>query len=75
MYMLLSQLKELIADVSDDALIVVATDAEGNSFSPLESLEKTMYVGYTKWSGYLLDPEDEDEDDEAVLAVVLYPRR
>lgn len=68
----------------DDTTVVLAKDAEGNGFSPLEAAEEGMYWAETTWSGehYLTeeqrlaktDPDDYSQaPDDAVRAVFLWP--
>jgi hypothetical protein len=70
----------LLADVPDDAEVIISSDAEGNSYSPLCSHKyPAKYVPNTTWSGEIYAPEDSEEDEywkdekTAVNAVVLYP--
>lgn len=42
-----------------DRRIVLSSDAEGNSYSPLADAGESMYVAESTWSGYTrLTPED-----------------
>ena len=75
-------------DVPDDTLIVLSSDAEGNTHSPLDSGGSQLYAAETTWSGYVyptrteLDAliaegsgwsEDDRAPDDAVPAFVLVP--
>lgn len=87
--MKVSDLRDLLADLDGDLLVVLSKDAEGNGFSPLDSHGFERYLAETGWSGILLDDEEgetdevdgdgnpwEDEDGNAVTAVsclVLWP--
>lgn len=66
-----------MADAPGTALVVLSKDGEGNGFSPLHTGEHMRYEAESDWSGTardLLDPDDEEEDDGSVDAVVLWPR-
>lgn len=83
------ELRELLADVPDDTLIVLSSDAEGNKHSPLADASNALYGAETTWSGdvYLTNEEldaeiatgddgwsEEDRaPDDAVPAFVLVP--
>lgn len=67
-----------------DRIVVMSSDAEGNSYSPLADVEECMYLADSTWSGEtfmtpeqragLDDPSYYDEaPDDAVRAVVLGP--
>ncbi len=84
MSMTVKDLREALADLPDDMLVVMAKDAEGNGYSPLAEATETMYAAETTWSGdaYLTpeqranDPQAGEYDeapDEAVRAVLLGP--
>jgi hypothetical protein len=75
------QLKEILADVPDDYLVVMSSDTEGNNYSPLSGWAIGEYVADTTWSGEVyFDNKDEDDDIgegedwvEAQFALVLWP--
>lgn len=72
------QLREWLAGLPADTEIVMSSDEEGNSFSPLAEAEPDqLYVAECTWSGYLVHEDDEDEDnpvpDDAQHVVVLWP--
>lgn len=73
-----------LSSLPGNTLIVLAKDAEGNSYSPLAAAEHAMYEAETTWSGdtYLTDEQraatsEPDEyfeaPDDAVNAIVLSP--
>ncbi len=78
---------ELIAELQKhdgNRIVVMASDGEGNTYSPLCSLGTCAYQAETTWSGEVgleaLTPEDEsagyDEDDvldDGVAALCLTP--
>lgn len=81
------ELIELLQGFDQSAIVVMAKDSEGNSYSPLEgAYDNTTYVPDSTWSGqtYItnLTPEleeqgfsDEDlyDDEDGVAAIVLHP--
>lgn len=79
MAMTVGELKEFLNDYDDDTLVVMSSDGEGNSFSPLYAADLRNYVAESTWSGHLVDEEeeedyeDENEEEESVLAIVLFP--
>lgn len=65
-----------LASVPGGALMVLAKDAEGDSYSPMASGEHMRYVADTTWSGaaYSLDDSDyTDDEGESADAIVLWP--
>lgn len=87
MSLTLGELRKQLAELEhlpDSTPLVMAKDAEGNGFSPLNDLEEGMYLALTTWSGehYLTEqqrqskdcPDDYDEaPEEAVHAIFLWP--
>lgn len=86
--MTVGQLKAALADLPDDMILLMDTDAEGNDTRVLSRLSDAMFVPESAWSGETYNtPErlDElmaegggwsDEDaapDEAIRVVVLEP--
>ena len=65
-------IKELM-QYPDDALVVMASDGEGNSHSPLAGVDGVVYVPDNDWSGCIYDKNDAEAGDTAVDAVVLCP--
>ncbi len=73
--MKVSELIELLMDYDDpeeDIEVVIASDGEGNSYSPLSGVGSCYYIPDTTWSGSLAD-EDEEIPEDAKPAIVLYP--
>lgn len=69
---------ELIKKLSiypSDTLVVMSKDSEGNSFSPLASLDNYYYIAHNSYSGDLVDgPDKEDYEPEELQKVVcLWP--
>jgi len=58
------ELIEALAGVPDDTLVVLSSDAEGNSHSPLSGVYDSHYVADTSWSGRLVELDDEEDCDE-----------
>ena len=76
--MTINQLIGILSKYDGDREVVLANDAEGNSFSPLDELDSSNYVPETSYAGYIVgddDLEDWDDDERAdvVEAVVLWP--
>lgn len=72
--MTVGELIELLQNEDHDSLVVMAKDSEGNEYSPLSNADSADYVAENTWSGYLVDEEDnEDDQNESVPAVVLWP--
>lgn len=71
------QLKALLATAPDDALVVLALDAEGNAFSPVSAYtEQAQYVpGYRPWLSGLVYTRDDPEyqQRQGQPALVLWP--
>lgn len=68
------RVRELIEQLvlhDPERLVILAKDAEGNSFSPLVESHTAYYLEMTTWSG---DIQDEDEHNaSSVPCVVLWP--
>ena len=86
--MLVSELKNILSTIPDEAVVVMSSDGEGNNFSPLSSYthKDIMYVPDSTWSGEIWSEEDEREWDgdipddaevappaNAVKCVILWP--
>jgi len=59
-------LKDLLEGLPDDMMVVLSSDGEGNSFSPLSGYwDEGYYIPDSTWSGDVRSLEDmEDEHDE-----------
>jgi hypothetical protein len=65
------ELLEMLKDVPDDFIIVLSSDGEGNSFSPLIDFSIGLYEPDTSYSGeFFMDDEKEGAEDNCV---VLWP--
>ena len=75
-YMRVAKLRALLAEAADDLLVVLAKDAEGNSFSPLAEGDLALYVPEATWAGDVPHPDDAagyQDEPGAESAVVLWP--
>jgi hypothetical protein len=75
--MKVKQLKEILAEMADDALVVLAEDAEGNRFSPVGSHNTDMkYLPDRQpWRrGRIFEAmQPEFSNEHAKAALVLWP--
>lgn len=54
--MTIKQLKEVIANLPDDMLVIVQKDSEGNAYSPLAGVDhNSVYLPTTTWYGEVFD--------------------
>jgi hypothetical protein len=66
------RLKELLSDYPDQHIIILASDSEGNSFSPMSEADQGGYFAETNsWGEY----RHSDDDPPIVNAVCLWPRQ
>jgi hypothetical protein len=76
-----SELKEILNSLPDDTQIVMSSDSEGNSYSPLSGYCVGQYVPENTWSGTFYDETDfksecEEgycEPDSAIVALCIWP--
>jgi hypothetical protein len=81
--MIVKELIKLLQEQNQDAIVVMAKDAEGNSYSPISSLWGGAYLPDSTWSGtaglLTLTAEDieagygEDDLVDGDPAVILCP--
>ena len=73
--MTVKELKELIESLPDEMLVVLQKDSEGNGYSPLAGDDNCMYIPENTWSGYVYEEDELEEDDieDAIFSLVLYP--
>lgn len=61
-------IRELSEKYSSDTPVLIAGDAEGNSYGFLSDTSEGNYVAYSEWDGGLVSDEDlepdEDEDED-----------
>lgn len=73
------KVKELIKQlkkVDPNFEVVLSSDGEGNSYSPLSDFAEVDYQAETTWSGEVHFNEYEEEDPDAIFepnAIVLFP--
>jgi hypothetical protein len=65
------QLKELLAELDDDTLVVLSSDGEGNSHSPLSGWFNGFYKPDTTWYGEVYGSQEDSL--LAQKAIVFYP--
>ncbi len=65
--MTVSKLIKLLSKADPKALVVLSSDSEGNSFSPLGDVSIDLHYR----DGEIVDPEDVEDTDER--AVLLWP--
>lgn len=69
-----AQLIAELADVPDDALVVLSRDSEGNGYSPLCNVGMCRYAAETTWRGEIDHPDEPfDPPTLGVVAVALWP--
>jgi hypothetical protein len=76
--MTVKELRELLEQFDDDAIVVIATDGDGSSYSPLAETSEGHYIPENGWSGDFVDSDEAEEDedinlDDAERAIVLWP--
>lgn len=83
--MTVKELKEEIANFSDDMEVILQKDAEGNGYSPLWEVDPdAVYIPETTWYGHVYsmdwtadDADMEDEEWEEIKkkprALILHP--
>jgi len=69
--MTVGELKEKLAEFTDDVEVVISIDGEGNDFKRVTELETAMFLPNDAYSGDLVDDDDESEGVEPV--VVIWP--
>lgn len=83
--MTVRELREALADLPDDMVVVIACDAEGNGYSPLVEIAESMYHAETEYSGETYPTpeeiadtnnqftEEDEAPDGAVRVATLWP--
>lgn len=72
--MTVEELRRALQAFPDDALVVLAKDAEGNGYSPLANTWQGFYEADSTWFGSAYDDRDIRECElDVVVAVVLTP--
>lgn len=57
MGMTVKSLKEAIAEMPDDAMVVLQRDSEGNGYSPADGAAPAIYVPESTYSGEIYEEE------------------
>ena len=66
--MTVGELKEQLRNIPDNLLVVVSSDGEGNSISPLFDVTyPEFYESISPWRGYL------EGEEEGIEVVALWP--
>ncbi len=71
--MKVSELIENLLEFPQDSEIVMSSDGEGNSYSPLAGINDVKYLAESTWSGHVFSPLEDDVPEEAIAAVLFYP--
>jgi hypothetical protein len=73
--MTVQQLKDRLVGFPDQSLVIMASDSEGNSYSPCEDLGSKFYLpSSAEWIGAVFDEKQSAPDGSVpVSAVVLWP--
>ena len=84
--MKVKELKEMLVGMDDDRVVVISSDGEGNSYSPLDGLDDSCnYIPDSTWSGETritkltkeLEKQGYGEEDcangEGKPAIILFP--
>ena len=71
--MTVKELKEKIATMPDDSIVVMSCDAEGNGYSPLAEARTGKYDAETKWHGSYCAGDEDDGTTAGVPCVALWP--
>lgn len=74
MAMTVGELKQALEKVPDDMPVILSSDGEGNSYSPLASWSAgLLYEAYTTWYGEVHNPTDPDDTVDGDPCLVLWP--
>lgn len=76
--MTVKELRELLEQYDDDTIVIIASDGEGNSYSPLDCIAEGHYIPENGWNGDFVELEESEEDedinlDDAEPAILLWP--
>lgn len=72
------ELKLILDEYDDNRIVVIASDGEGNLYSPLGNVGWGVYFADSSWEGDFVDVDDLEDDDAINLedsepAIVLWP--
>lgn len=71
--MTVRELIELLSTLEPERVVILSSDREGNSYSPLDAYSEDYYVAETTYSGEVYPTLEEADSDDAVPCVVLAP--
>lgn len=71
--MTVADLIDVLKRQDPSAIIILASDSEGNSFSPWADWSRGVYAAETEHSGEFID--DSEPASDGVLCVTLWPIR
>jgi hypothetical protein len=57
--MTVKELKKELKGITDNYIVVMSKDSEGNSYSPLYQLDKVKYLPETTYDGVLMDSDEQ----------------
>ena len=79
--MKIKELIDILESYDPETEVVMASDSEGNDYSPVDGFSEGLYVADSTWSGQMYDEEEfaeyvEDEEfdkEDGVKAICLFP--
>lgn len=73
--MKVKELIELLKKVNPEHEVIMASDSEGNNFSPLWGWGEAMYIPQNFRYGYIANPDDLEEEGKPYInnSVVIFP--
>ena len=69
----IKELKKILSEYPDDFEVIMSSDGEGNSFSPLADFGIGMYIPDTTYSGEIWMGDEIKEEDGKENCIVLWP--
>lgn len=70
--MTVAELIEVLSELNPEAEVICQKDSEGNGYSPLSGAQAGYYLPDSSYSGEF-DTEDDEDSEDSVAAVVLFP--
>jgi hypothetical protein len=71
--MKIKKLKAILSAYPNDYEVIMSSDEEGNSFSPLADFGIGVYIPETTWSGEVMMGEEMEEANMEANCMVLWP--
>lgn len=62
--MKVKELMKLLENFEPETEVVMSSDSEGNSFSPLDSLSTGFYIPDSTWSGDFIEAKEVEEEED-----------